>query len=411
MSEDLSQLLVAQAAIRAGNNAQARELLQAEVAQNPDNFRAWLWLAGLAESAQESLEYVRQAERLQPHDPGVRKARAWAEQRLARQTTAEAADDLSADMNDPQLVNDTAQRVEALRAQQRVTEDSAPTPRRRRLLFAGAALLVVMLLSALLWRWDSTAPDPIIGLDGNSSAADVTQATLEITTSPTSPARTESETVEISFMSGQFAPRKSEGAVSGSEADGQSQSQDEPTPTPEAVLAKPVNNSGAHPRATWTLTPSPTFTPTATATPVPTFVYQEEVVVGGAARPAGVGPNERWIDVNLTTQRLVAYEGDNAVFNSLISSGTWLHPTVTGQFRVWLRYTAQTMDGRRLGYDYYLPNVPYVMYFYRDYALHGTYWHNNFGTPMSHGCVNLPTPAAEWIFNWSSIGTLVSVHY
>jgi lipoprotein-anchoring transpeptidase ErfK/SrfK len=128
-------------------------------------------------------------------------------------------------------------------------------------------------------------------------------------------------------------------------------------------------------------------------------------------RPAGVGPNEKWVDVNLTSQTLVAYEGNTPVFDSLISSGTWLYPTVTGQFRVYLRYQAQTMDGRRLGYDYYLPNVPYVMYFYNDYALHGTYWHNNFGTPMSHGCVNLPTPAAQWIFNWSTIGTLVNVHY
>jgi lipoprotein-anchoring transpeptidase ErfK/SrfK len=76
-----------------------------------------------------------------------------------------------------------------------------------------------------------------------------------------------------------------------------------------------------------------------------------------------------------------------------------------------LRYESQTMDGRLLGYDYYLENVPYVMYFYQDYALHGTYWHNNFGTPMSHGCVNLPTADAGWLFNWTSIGTLVNVHY
>ena len=69
------------------------------------------------------------------------------------------------------------------------------------------------------------------------------------------------------------------------------------------------------------------------------------------------------------------------------------------------------MNGYRLGYDYYLPNVPYVQYFYRDYAIHGTYWHNNFGTPMSHGCVNLTIPDSQWIFNWASNGTVVNVHY
>jgi len=55
--------------------------------------------------------------------------------------------------------------------------------------------------------------------------------------------------------------------------------------------------------------------------------------------------------------------------------------------------------------------VPYVMYFYRDYALHGTFWHSNFGTPMSHGCVNLKTSDAEWIYYWASVGTLVNVHH
>jgi LysM repeat protein len=120
---------------------------------------------------------------------------------------------------------------------------------------------------------------------------------------------------------------------------------------------------------------------------------------------------ERWIDVDLTLQRLTAYEENQPVYSTLIASGTWEHPTVTGLFQVYLRYESQTMNGYRLGYDYYLPNVPYVMYFYRDYAIHGTYWHNNFGTPMSHGCVNTPTPDALWLYNWSSYGTPVNVHY
>jgi lipoprotein-anchoring transpeptidase ErfK/SrfK len=61
------------------------------------------------------------------------------------------------------------------------------------------------------------------------------------------------------------------------------------------------------------------------------------------------------------------------------------------------------------GYD--LPNVPYVMYFYQGYGLHGTYWHHNFGHPMSHGCVNFKTEDAGWLYNWASVGTLVNIHY
>jgi len=119
----------------------------------------------------------------------------------------------------------------------------------------------------------------------------------------------------------------------------------------------------------------------------------------------------RWIDVNLTTQILTAYEGDVPVMTTAVSTGTYLYPTVTGQFNIYLRHQSQTMNGYLLGYDYYLPDVPYVMYFYRGFALHGTYWHNNFGTPMSHGCVNMPTDKAQWIYNWSDYGTLVNVHY
>lgn len=151
----------------------------------------------------------------------------------------------------------------------------------------------------------------------------------------------------------------------------------------------------------------------------PSFIYAGQVLtipegVGDTSGPPPISNqnrSERWVDVNLSTQRLTAYQGDQAVYSTFVSSGTWDHPTVTGQFQVYLRYESQTMNGYRLGYDYYLPNVPYVMYFYRDYALHGTYWHNNFGTPMSHGCVNMTTPDAQWLFQWSGYGTPVSVHF
>lgn len=185
-----------------------------------------------------------------------------------------------------------------------------------------------------------------------------------------------------------------------------------PQPTQPAIQPKAIaqgKGEGSEPRATWTITPTPTNTPTPTATPVPTFVSPSNQQPVG--RPFGVAPDERWVDVNLSTQSLTAYEGNTAVMNTLISSGLPSWPTVTGQFRIWLRYESQTMDGTRLGYDYYLTGVPFVMYFYEDYALHGTYWHSNFGSPMSHGCVNMYTPDAQWLFNWTTLGTVVNVHY
>lgn len=128
--------------------------------------------------------------------------------------------------------------------------------------------------------------------------------------------------------------------------------------------------------------------------------------------PAGLSySSERWIDVNLSTQTLVAYEGTTPVFTTLISSGLPQYATVVGEFRIWLRYESQDMNGYAIGYDYYTPDVPYVQYFYKGFAIHGAYWHNNFGTPMSHGCVNVTPADAAWLYNFATNGTWVKVHY
>ena len=119
----------------------------------------------------------------------------------------------------------------------------------------------------------------------------------------------------------------------------------------------------------------------------------------------------KWVDVNLTTQSMVVYEGQTPVLTSRVSTGLGRTPTVTGTYRVYLKYRSQTMRGTILGERYEVPNVPDVMYFFSGYALHGAYWHNNFGRPMSHGCVNLPLGIAKQLFQWAPEGTIVMVHY
>ena len=119
------------------------------------------------------------------------------------------------------------------------------------------------------------------------------------------------------------------------------------------------------------------------------------------------GNGERWIDVNLSEQRVYAYEGDVLVNSFLVSTGVAETPTVTGKYQIYIKVRIQDMSG--LGY--YLPDVPWVMYFYDEYGFHGTYWHNNFGTPMSRGCVNMMIDDAAWLYDWASVGTAVNVHY
>lgn len=119
--------------------------------------------------------------------------------------------------------------------------------------------------------------------------------------------------------------------------------------------------------------------------------------------------SEKWIEVDLSEQRLKAWEGENLFLETPVSTGLPWWPTPKGEYRIWIKLRFTKMEGGEGKYYYYLPNVPYVMFFegsgvpaWRGYGLHGTYWHNDFGTPRSHGCVNLPTSAAERLFYWTS---------
>ncbi len=118
------------------------------------------------------------------------------------------------------------------------------------------------------------------------------------------------------------------------------------------------------------------------------------------------GSHKHWIEVDLSRQRLIAWEGGKPTYTVPISSGKHSTPTHTGTFAVQTKYRSTRMQGR----DYKVPDVPYAMYYSGSYAIHGAYWHNQFGTPVSHGCVNTPIGAARKLFHWASVGTSVVVH-
>jgi len=168
-----------------------------------------------------------------------------------------------------------------------------------------------------------------------------------------------------------------------------------PTATP---FPSPTPTSTSTPWPTWTPLPTPTSTPWPDPTPTATLVVSGE--------PARYTPRgEKWIQIDLSAQRLTAYEGETAVLSVLVSTGVASMPTPKGEHAIYLKVRSQAMGGQ----GYYLPNVEYVSYFYKSYAIHGTYWHNNFGHPMSHGCVNLTNEDARWIFEWAPLGTRVVV--
>ena len=132
------------------------------------------------------------------------------------------------------------------------------------------------------------------------------------------------------------------------------------------------------------------------------WVYQTNLaIIKAMTRPAQIGPEEKWVDVNLFEQTVVAYEGDRMVYATLMSSGLPRWPTRQGLMRLWGKVVAGKMEGGEPGDDFYfLEDVPWTMYFKGAYALHGAYWHDSFGFPHSHGCVNMSMTDARWLYEW-----------
>ena len=139
---------------------------------------------------------------------------------------------------------------------------------------------------------------------------------------------------------------------------------------------------------------------------------REEAARYGPVRPVRTDPGAyigvgREIVIVLSTQTAYAYENGVLQRSAIISSGLPATPTVQGNFKITRKLPSRHMVGP--GYD--LPGVPWVSYFFAGYAIHGTYWHNNFGTPMSHGCVNMTTADAKWFYDFAPVGTPVHVRY
>jgi lipoprotein-anchoring transpeptidase ErfK/SrfK len=188
----------------------------------------------------------------------------------------------------------------------------------------------------------------------------------------------------------------------------------------DPALALVGNHQASTPEVVWATmhipkpaAPSPQSMPAAAQTLVPTPevpALPEETPIAEVdpSNDGSLFPDDgRWIDVNLSEQQIYAYEGNTLVNTFIVSTGLPDTPTVTGEYRIYVKVPLQDMSGP----GYYLTDVPWVMFFYEDYGFHGIYWHNNFGTPMSRGCVNLSVDDAAWLYNWASVGTPVSVHY
>ncbi len=339
----LQALKNAEHAFRLGNRREARRWAQQAASLAADREETWLWMAAVA-SPRASLAYLLRVMEINPNSQAARGGMHWAVRRLR-----------------------SSHRSQAARPRRRIVDASIPSEnliRPRPFLGRSAlpwALAILLLLAFLAWfTLPASTRVGISGRVGNWPGYDpiaLAQESLSKATRTPTPTFTPSPTAT-------FPPT--------------------PTFTPSPI-----------PTETPTEPPTPTDTPFPTEEPPPIPDFPD------------VQAHEHWVDVNLSLQTAYAFQGRKPVRSFIVSTGTWQHPTVTGQYHIYVKYRYADMAGP----GYYLPDVPYVMYFYQGYGLHGTYWHHNFGTPMSHGCVNFTIEDAGWLFEFTDIGTLVNVHY
>lgn len=406
-SFDEARLAVQKAreALRNHDTSAARQLAEQAAALAPQMEDPWLILAAVA-SPRASLDYVQKALKIDPNSPRAQRALQWAMQRLnepANSTPASALASLPpAAMGQVSPSQNPSTGSPKANAPQK---SAAPRKPGRTALFPILLLgLGVLVCAAAAW---SASSSPVVASILKRPAIEPTHplswAQVSLPKPTYTPAAPLNQTAfQLATATPEFLPTDQPSGLS------TDLSTDLPTDIP---VDQPTQMAAELP----TGTPNPTAVPTWSGSLSMEYVQDTPTSAAAPTRASSqpsmpgdmTGSGQHWIDVNLTQQMVYAYAGDTVMNSFLVSTGTWQYPTVTGQYHVYVKLRYTDMSGA----DYYLPNVPFTMYFYQGYGLHGTYWHHNFGTPMSHGCVNLSIPDAEWLYNFSSVGTLVNVHY
>ncbi len=403
----------AREALRNGNRTEARQWAEHAASLAPDMEDPWLILAAVA-SPRASVEYMGKALRINPNSERARRGMDWAMQRWqaspSQQNTPSAKS----------IPNEAA----TAKGPKRGGKSASNRNQLLAILLFG---LGCMICAAAGWfAYSSPILASLINLNNSTGPEAHPQVWAQVQIpKPTykPPSLAESQTTPTPQVLIQPTIEPTQTPVPLSTETPRLLQAPTRTPMPPQNTELPTATSRpAQQNTEVALIPAPTYSSSISMSILPDTPTAEgstnqsasttPITTPGATsapqtQPQVASQGTRWIDVNLTQQKVYAYQGDSLANTFTVSTGTWQTPTVTGQYHVYVKllYTDMTGPG------YYLPNVPYTMYFFQGYGLHGTYWHHNFGTPMSHGCVNLSIPDAEWLYNWASVGTLVNVHY
>ncbi len=399
LSNPVKQYRYAREALKNGNMADARQWAERAAELAPQTEDPWLILA-VTVTPKESVKYINKALEINPNSPRAKQGMDWAMQRLGKTPKAGTSPDggKQAQGAIPSKSKDTVRSEDVKNPKKRIPVLPILLILMGCAVFAFAAWSAVTspVMASILYtvstpRVEAKPPFALVNIAKPATAAaqpiaEVIAPTVTFTVIPPT-AEIQEAQPEVVVIPPTEIPTTA--------------------PSIDAVIL-PTDIPFVEPAPTQPeVTSEPGVVVAEIVADTPTPEYVQPTAAPNAPPPVAVSDGVHWIDVDLSQQRLYAYAGDTLMNSFVVSTGTWQTPTVTGKFNIWIKVRSQAMSGP----GYYLPDVPYVMYFYKDYGLHGTYWHNNFGTPMSHGCVNLTIPDSEWLYNFSSVGTMVNVHY
>ncbi len=451
----------------AGKRAAAERLLRASLALEPERAKAWIWLAGIVGNPQQSIQYLEYALELSPGQPHIREGLEWARRRATiaaicagEGSAAEGAVMTSAATPELQkrawgsyalraavaagavacastlyvLMGPSAGFMRGPTPDVRLLDKSTPSP---------TAVAALRSTPTSSWGEQVLADRAAIALSTEpveTSEAITPTSPVQAETSPELPATATPELlalrVTVVFRRTNVVP-----TITPTASNTPLPPTPEASPTaavpptvlaqatparvaaravPPTVLPQAVAHSAAatQPETVWNATNfrAPWYPET---NPLTSVILPEWFLVPTIAAPTAKG---KVIDVDLSEQMLRAYENGKIFMEVKVSTGLPGTPTVKGSYHIYSKYKSIGMSGP----GYMLPNVPYTMFFFDGYSLHGTYWHKNFGHPMSHGCVNMKTEDAKKLFNWvepklpknattakannNTPGTLVVVH-
>ena len=390
------------AAALKGKRAAAEQLLRASLALEHRNYQAWLWLAGVVGSPEESIQYLERVLELVPNEAYALEGIQWARRKLQENIAVEDSVVQEADLP-------TGDAVEVRDGETLPPGPAVPVAKTKRLPWIWGAMIVTGLLLVCLTMlalyigprfysrirqdiWEQQ-PGPVAVATTAMLPAwepeDIpTICSMGTNIPPLTPAADAfvTPTVVVSMTPAEFRP-PTQSPLSGHLL--------AIVTSPAVILPSPTTQTRSQVavfRPSW----YPDRSPMATLRPsdwrIPTGLWNKdrEESTQGAQRQG------KWIEIDISEQTLRALEDDSLVMEVKVSTGPKHAPTVQGTYRVLGKYCTIDMSGP----GYYVSAVPYAMFFHDGYAIHGAYWHNKFGQPAGHGCVNMRPEEAKRLFEW-----------